>query len=378
MRSDELHLKYAPVMRFSRGERFFPMSVDDFVSYSALYAKDVVDPVVPRGGVRLADLTRSQAADTFLRSVPTGPFTGIEVASQWGASTLKLLNDWATRPRVPWSLEVARMTYSWLSRKTTPAARRFWWTDLLMAGVDRETLRTRTDLPRFVLPGGMRDAAIEAYGESQGTHPNFTYYHRTVKQGNYLNLQYWFFYPYNDWGNGYGGFNDHEGDWEGFHVFFRLDGDRPVEPPAHVCFLGHESRMTKSWRDPDVEKIGTHPVIYVAAGSHASYPQARHYPLVALYNLVDYATGESFTLDHENWRSRLPLEDAGWLSYLGSWGTRYWLPLSWLQETVGLMARFLPGEVVLPGVSAPRGPRFAATGEERESWGDPLGFAGLG
>ncbi len=42
-----------------------------------------------------------------------------------------------------------------------------------------------------------------------------------------------------------------------------------------------------------------------------------------------------------------------------------------------VLARILPGEVELPGVSAPRGPRFSAGGSERESWRDPLAFAGL-
>ena len=39
METAELHLKYAPVIRFSRGERFFPMAIDDFLGYTALYAK---------------------------------------------------------------------------------------------------------------------------------------------------------------------------------------------------------------------------------------------------------------------------------------------------------------------------------------------------
>jgi hypothetical protein len=53
----------------------------------------------------------------------------------------------------------------------------------------------------------------------------------------YLCLQYWFFYAYNDWATGYGGMNDHEGDWEGLYLFFPLDAaGRPQEPPAYVTF----------------------------------------------------------------------------------------------------------------------------------------------
>ena len=333
----------------------------------------------------------------FLRSVAGGPLTGAEVASQWGTATLKLLRDWTSRPAIAWTPSLAQAAYRWFSARTSAATRRFWWNDVLFAQLSRAlgTDLDRNDLPRFTLPGDMRQAAIEAYVGSQGGRPRYTYYHRTVREGDSLNLQYWFFYAYNDWGNGYGGFNDHEGDWEGFHVFFKLEGGRPVEPPAYVCFLGHESRLTRPWDHPDVEKVDTHPVIYVAAGSHASYPQPRLYPLVELYNLIDYATGDATGLDHDAWVNRRALEDASdhaasnlsvapLLDYHGSWGTCYWLNLGWLQAAVrglatggAVLARALPGEVELPGVSAPRGPRFTAAGGERESWRSPLEFAGI-
>ena len=388
----DLHLKYAPVLRFSRGERFFPMAMEDFLGYTALYRKGERQPRIARGKVMAADLLRRGADEMFLRSVEGGLLTGAEVASQWGAATLKLLKEWTSRPPVAWTPSLARAVYRWFNAKTSAATQRFWWNDLVFPQLDRAlgSGMGRDDLPRFVLPVDMRSAAIDAYEESQGSRPRHTYYHRTVREGNILNLQYWFFYAYNDWGNGYGGFNDHEGDWEGFHVFFKLDAGRPIEPPSHVCFLGHDSRMTKEWAHPDVERIGTHPVIYVAAGSHASYPQPKLYPLVELYNLIDYATGDALTLDHDAWVGRRALGDvsaspmASMLDYRGSWGTRYWLDLSWLRSALrslptagAALAYSLPGEITLPGVSAPRGPRFDAAGDERQSWHNPLAFAGI-
>lgn len=389
MESTDLHLRYAPVLRFSRGERFFPMAMDDFLSYTALYRKGERRPKIARGKVTAADLLRRGGDEMFLRSVEGGPLIGAEVAGQWGTATLKLLREWTSRPAIAWTPSLAQAAYRWFNAKTSAATRRFWWNDLIFSGLARAlgTDIGRDDLPRFVLPGDMRRAAIDAYDESQGDRPRYTYYHRTVREGSTLNLQYWFFYAYNDWGNGYGGFNDHEGDWEGFHVFFKLDGGRPIEPPAYVCFLGHESRLTKPWEHPEVEKVSTHPVIYVAAGSHASYPQPKIYPLVELYNLIDYATGDAAIVDHDAWVNRIALEDGNrqlLLDYQGSWGTRYWLNLGWLQTAVRsvtaageLVARALPGEIVLPGVSAPRGPRFSAAGDERESWRSPLAFAGI-
>jgi hypothetical protein len=378
---NELHEKYAPVMRFSRGERFFPMAVDDFLTYCALYVKGQEVPIIPRGQVTLDALTRHGGSqEVFLRSVATGPLHGVEVASQWGLDAIRLLNEWSRNPVVTWSETWASSAYDWFSEKTKAATQLFWWNNLLLpkAHADK-TGGVREELPRFELPQNVRNSAIDSYEASQGKDRNYAYYYRTIKQAGYLDLQYWFYYPYNDWAGGYGGFNDHEGDWEGFHIFFKLDGgNRPIEPPAYVCYLGHHSRITKPWEHPDVEKVDTHPVIYVAAGSHASYPEAKPYPLMALYNLIDYATGETLTLGHGQWRSRVNLEKVPWLStYLGSWGTRYWLSLAWMQKTLGRLVSSVPGEIYLPGVSAPRGPKFSDEGNERDTWANPVPFAGI-
>jgi hypothetical protein len=142
--------------------------------------------------------------------------------------------------------------------------------------------------------------------------------------------------------------------------------------------LGHHSRIVKPWDHRDIQKTGTHPHVYVAAGSHASYPESKPYTIMSFYNLVDYATGDAVTLDHGDWQSRLDLHKRTWLhTYPGSWGTRYWLPLKWIQKSLGFVAAVLPGEIQLPGVSAPRGPRLDDEGQERETWSNAAQFAGL-
>ncbi len=320
--SDTLHYTYAPIMRFSAGENFFPMAVEDFLGYSALHHKSHKKPLVATGQLNAAHLARySNDANLFIRSVTAGPLLGSQVTRQWSKDALKLLAYPLLSPQDSWNERGARTAYTWLSEKTENAAKRFWWNNLLLPQV-ADDLKTgiRSELPRFVLPSETRNNAIERYQESQGEQPRFTYYYRTMQQGDFLVLQYWFYYAYNDWGNGFGGFNDHEGDWEGFHLFFKLEGGRPVEPPAYVCYLGHESRITKPWGHPDLEIIGSHPVINVAAGSHASYPECKEYPLMALYRLVDYATGDAYNLDHSAWVNRIPLETQPWLNaYNGSW-----------------------------------------------------------
>ena len=338
MSTTDLHKEYAPILHFARGEQFFPMSVNDFLSYAALYQKDEDNSIVPRGQVRPTHLRRRYSKDTFLRSVDRGPMRGIQVAAEWGVETITLLDKWAQSPLYTWSETAAHAVYDWFSEKTKLATKYFWWNKLLLRK-DQAIPKPskRSDLPRFRLPHDVRNSALENYEASQGKRRNYTYYYRTVRQGRYLNLQYWFFYAYNDWSTSFEGFNDHEGDWEGVQLFFTLDAsNRPIEPPTYVCYLGHHSRITKPWHHHDIQRTGTHPHVYVAAGSHASYPERKPYTIMSLYNLIDHATGDGLTLYHHTWRSRINLDRTPWVHiYPGSWGTRYWLPLAWMERTLG-------------------------------------------
>lgn len=76
-----------------------------------------------------------------------------------------------------------------------------------------------------------------------------------------VNLQYWWFFPYND---GPAGFN-HEADWE--HVNVRLAPDYTVSGVhfAHHASVSYFAAGDVQWLD------ATHPLVWVADGSHASY-----------------------------------------------------------------------------------------------------------
>jgi hypothetical protein len=183
--------------------------------------------------------------------------------------------------------------------------------------------------------------------------------------------------------------NDHEGDWEGLLLFFRRNNTgAPQEPPAYVTFVGHHSRITKPWEHHDVARVGTHVIGNVAAGSHATYPEAKPYPIIELYDLVDYATADGITIDHDQWTHRIALDDAPWLTaYQGSWGTRFWLPLQRAQALLLALVPLSPilklaspallREIELPGVSAPHGPMIGDTGEERPQWRGPVEWAAV-
>lgn len=380
----ELHEKYAPILCFNKGERFFPMRVDDMLSYCSLRAKGGDEPIVRRGQLTPDLLARrGQTHTTYLRSVVRGPRKGEEVVEGWGKGALEMVVRWSAAGPVSLADRLARKAYSWLSPKTAHAASLFWWNGLVRHVLEGELGSSPPDeLPRLVLPTESQRSAIEQF---TGSSPPPTYYYRQLKDGNYLCLQYWFFYSYNDWGRGFGGMNDHEGDWEGMMVFFRLGrAGRPQEPPAYVTFADHESRQTKPWGHEDVTIQGTHPLGFIAAGSHATYPECKTHPLMKLYSLYDYATGDGRVIDHSDWVYRINLDTARWLKeYRGSWGTRFWLPMDKTRSLLKMMMSAsplttlmrleAPDEIELPGVSAPRGPM----GPHRPQYAKPVEWAGI-
>ena len=83
-----------------------------------------------------------------------------------------------------------------------------------------------------------------------------------------LAVQYWFFYYFNE-------FNDkHEGDWEMIQLLFD-DANTPREAllygPTRVAYAQHSGGEPADWTAARVDKEGERPVVYVAAGSHASF-----------------------------------------------------------------------------------------------------------
>ncbi len=89
--------------------------------------------------------------------------------------------------------------------------------------------------------------------------PPVTAYARVVREGDHITIQYWLFYFYNDW------FNKHEGDWEMVQVMLTADGEA-----EWVVLSQHHGGTRRPWAGTPVEEE-THPVVYVARGSHANY-----------------------------------------------------------------------------------------------------------
>ena len=114
---------------------------------------------------------------------------------------------------------------------------------------------------------------------------NYAYYGRVWRdaESSEVVLQYFLFYAFNDWRH-HGGFNFHEGDWEAVFVFLERSNGQYV--PTGVGLSQHHEGDYRSWRAterwPDREK-GPHPVIYVAAGSHANYFTSADKPMRSLF-----------------------------------------------------------------------------------------------
>ena len=88
-----------------------------------------------------------------------------------------------------------------------------------------------------------------------------------------LALQYWFFYPFNDFNN------THEGDWEMIQLVFDAPDAAAALArgrPAEVGYSPHEGAERAAWGDDKLEVVdGTHPVVYPADGSHANSSRRR-------------------------------------------------------------------------------------------------------
>jgi hypothetical protein len=147
-------------------------------------------------------------------------------------------------------------------------------------------------------------------------------------------LQYWFFYPLDDWHNSLirpALWHMHEGDWE--EVSVALDaGDRPISIAASQHNLG----VVRQWKRATLAG-GSHPLVYVALGSHANYlspgfrgvagvPHVIRPPFsgIPLYE-PDFTSAQTSYGPRGSAANQLGIVDisdgtAPWLSFAGAWG----------------------------------------------------------
>jgi hypothetical protein len=127
-------------------------------------------------------------------------------------------------------------------------------------------------------------------------------------------IEYWLLYLYNDF------YDRHEADWEGVTVF--LHGTTPLG----ISYSAHQGRRWSAWTS-QTSSGTTHPIVYVARGSHANYPKPGDYSIRVCWTLygrhctatprVDTATGTGPQLTAASY----DLQEFGGTPYTGSWGS---------------------------------------------------------
>jgi hypothetical protein len=246
----------------------------------------------------------------------------------------------------------------------------------------RLSLLVRGRVPRGLV------AAAERITSAHLASDEGTYYGRVIEDGGYTVLQYWYFYPFNDWRSTFHGVNDHEADWELVTVYLVGGGDQPT--PAWVAASSHDhdgEMLRRRWDDPGLQREGDHPVVFPGAGSHsgaflpADYVVSVEVPALRrvidrvrrpvragastttgfAIPFVDYARGDGIAIGpghHRVWTPELIDDETAWVrGFRGLWG--------------------LDTRDAFGGERAPAGPRYERSGEIRRSWADPLGWAGL-
>ncbi len=365
MNSDlELLRRFEPVIRFNRGELFYPTSVEDFVASSALYDAGPKEPVViaERGTLdldSLAHMGREHAGKTLFLQQVDKPLNRKEY------------KQWKRRP----------------DREKFKFSSRFAAVGLVGRFVD--ALMRLTLLLRGNVPGGYAAAAHIAYTATPN-HDQCYYYGHVSRDAGYVILQYWFFYSMNDWRSTFGGVNDHESDWEQVTVFLTEDYE-----PRWVAFSSHDEvgdDLRRRWDDPDIEYVdGTHPVVYAGAGSHSGAYLPGEYLITAPLPIPEWLDSvRRGIIKLLPWRGQAGQGTVGipYIDYkrgdglsVGAGGDRPWNAVAvsddtnWVRDFRGLWG--LDTRDFLGGERAPAGIRYERNETVRESWGQPVAWAGL-
>jgi hypothetical protein len=364
----ELLQRFLPVLRFNEGEYFLPMSVDDYLPQCQLWKREGRRRHRLRADVgeldrdRLAEITGGSADGWSLQYV-TEPMKRHDVVG------------WRLDPDRPRFRGGSRLGSVGVFGRFIDAGMRF---TLLLRG--------------SVASGS--EAAAEVAARPFRTAGEHVCYGRAFDQAGYIVVQYWFFYPFNDWRSRAHGVNDHEADWEQVTVFAAEEPDGRIEP-RWVVFSAHDEvgdDLRRRWDDPDLTLVGEHPVVFAGLGSHSGAYLSGDYLLTVDRN----ALGHLYTVGRRIARVLLP-----WARETdsGAVGAPYIDYARGDGEVVGVGGRTLRCELIddttvwvhgyrglwgrdtedpFGGERGPAGPRYERSGMVRASWRDPVGWSGLG
>jgi hypothetical protein len=380
--------RFEPVIRSTMGDKFYPMDVEPYVQACSLWVQRPGEEAVcvVRGGKlsldRLAQQPRDEAGAVHFLKFTDEEDLGPDARGRRLFRRRAMNRIQARQAFKAGRGRLARVGY--FSRFV-------------------DALYSIALLARGRVPGESAAAASVAYERIMAANEHYRYHGRVVRQDGWIVLQYWLFYPFNDWRSGFFGANDHEADWE--KVFVYLSESEGEVKPEWLGYAAHNytgDNLRRRWDDPEVDKVGEHPVIYVGAGSHASYYAAGEYltelplPLPRPLARVTHAV-RSF------WKTRLGqyMEDeeessgSGYFSIpfvdyargdglsVGEGGDRTWdeprlitdPPPDWVSGYRGLWGLYARDP--FEGEDAPAGPMYNRDKSVSRAWYDPVGWAGL-
>jgi uncharacterized membrane protein YgcG len=157
---------------------------------------------------------------------------------------------------------------------------------------------------------------------------------------NYIVIQYWFFYPYNNWRN------NHEGDWEMIQIIL----NKSINEPQLATYSYHHDAETVNWTQ--IEKFdSSHPKVFTAQGGHASYWNTSE----RRYNgfLENLSNGGPVLFPQNNYTLNIINDNTSWVDYLGIWGEKN----------------------SILGTSGPQSPANLSYGDQPNRWNNPIEFA---
>jgi hypothetical protein len=371
--SDVLTLarRFEPVLRYTKGELFFPMPVERYLEAAALFRrtpeKKPPELVAPSGTLNLSTL--------------------ISYAGERGGVNLEL--HFVDKP-------LNRSAYRrWRRRPDRPKFQ--GGSPFAMVGMFGriiDSILRFSLIMRGKVPGGFAAAAHIRFQASGRLAP--TYYVRAIRDAGYLVLQYWFFYAMNDWRSTFGGVNDHEGDWEQITLFL-TEPDNNEPQLAWVAFSAHDEvgdDLRRRVDDPDLQLVdGTHPVVHAGAGSHSGAYLPGDYIVTAAPPALEKLTqwwrrfARFITPGRKTRQERsgigLPFIDyrRGDGPSVGPGTDQGWTPVvidddtPWVREYRGLWG--YDTRDPFGGERAPAGPRYERNGPIRRAWDRPVAWAGL-
>jgi hypothetical protein len=384
--AEELLRRFEPVIRFTKGEWFYPMDSEPYVDACSLWVarpgEDAVC-VVPAGELtldRLAQQPEDTTGAVHYLKIPNPKQEGDRGRRQ--AKRSHTNPDWPKETFRAGRGRLARVGY--LSRLA-------------------DALFSLVLLARGRVPGGDVEGGRVLYGRYMEKGERFTYHGNVVRQDGWIVLRYWLFYAFNDWRSNVFGANDHESDWEKIFIYLSESESGEVRP-EWVAYAAHEETgddLRRRWDDPELEKIGEHPVAYVCCGSHATryfrgeYLTELAFPLPRAISAIRriarrfwYVTLRQYA--DEDYREKpyeqftIPFVDYGRGDGLsvGPGQDREWdrprlmnpVP-SWISDYRGLWGLYTRDP--FQGEDAPAGPMYDRDKSISREWFDPVGWAGL-